>query len=94
MIFLSPDMRAFSLINADLRPDPIFFLHHSNLDRIWYNWQQMDPTTRIGAYGGIASSLTSMPASLDDTLSIGGLLEPLPVSSVMETTSGLFCYRY
>jgi tyrosinase len=20
--------------------DPIFFLHHANIDRIWWNWQQ------------------------------------------------------
>lgn len=23
--------------------DPIFFLHHSNVDRLWWNWQRMNP---------------------------------------------------
>jgi tyrosinase len=79
---------------ADFELDPIFFLHHSNIDRIWYNWQQMDPATRVWAYNGIAGTLTDKPASLEDKLNVGGLLEPIRVSSVMETTSGPFCYRY
>jgi len=27
--------------------DPIFFLHHTNLDRLWWNWQAMDLPTRL-----------------------------------------------
>lgn len=26
--------------------DPIFFLHHTNLDRLWWDWQAMDLPTR------------------------------------------------
>lgn len=25
--------------------DPIFFAHHSNIDRLWYIWKQIDPAT-------------------------------------------------
>ncbi|PYH96444.1 Di-copper centre-containing protein, partial [Aspergillus ellipticus CBS 707.79] len=31
--------------------DPIFFLHHTNLDRLWTQWQSMN-TTRLTAMGG------------------------------------------
>lgn len=31
--------------------DPLFFLHHTNLDRLWWNWQQVDPDTRTYAIG-------------------------------------------
>lgn len=27
--------------------DPLFFLHHANLDRIWWQWQNVDPTNRL-----------------------------------------------
>ncbi len=29
--------------------DPIFFLHHCNVDRLWWNWQQQNPGTAIPA---------------------------------------------
>lgn len=31
--------------------DPIFFLHHTNLDRLWTEWQSRD-TKRLTAMGG------------------------------------------
>lgn len=36
--------------------EPLFFLHHTNLDRLWWNWQQADPDTRtydIGNWSNI-----------------------------------------
>jgi tyrosinase len=32
--------------------DPIFFLHHSNLDRLWWEWQSMDLQARLVDLGG------------------------------------------
>ena len=29
--------------------DPIFFLHHCNVDRLWWNWQQTHPATAMPA---------------------------------------------
>lgn len=71
--------------------DPVFFLHHTNLDRIWAEWQAKHTPT---AYSGRAHSLTSESASLYDTLSIAGLLPDVQVADVMSTTSDLFCYTY
>lgn len=31
--------------------DPLFFLHHTNLDRLWWDWQQVDPDARTYAIG-------------------------------------------
>ena len=31
--------------------DPVFFLHHANLDRLWTEWQSRD-TKRLTAIGG------------------------------------------
>lgn len=33
--------------------DPLFFLHHTNLDRLWWNWQQVAPDTRTYEIGEI-----------------------------------------
>jgi tyrosinase len=32
--------------------EPLFFLHHSNLDRLWWLWQEAEPETRTYAIGG------------------------------------------
>lgn len=33
--------------------DPIFYLHHTNLDRIWWNWQKLDLPKRFTDMGGV-----------------------------------------
>lgn len=32
--------------------DPIFFLHHTNLDRLWWEWQKLDLPARLTDMGG------------------------------------------
>ena len=32
--------------------DPLFFLHHTWLDRLWAKWQEEDPETRHAEIGG------------------------------------------
>ncbi|KAK1757917.1 putative tyrosinase [Echria macrotheca] len=32
--------------------DPIFFLHHANLDRVWWSWQKMDLKKRLTDISG------------------------------------------
>jgi tyrosinase len=43
--------------------DPLFFLHHTNLDRLWWKWQQANLTTRLSEMSGRSipplTSLTS-----------------------------------
>lgn len=37
------DLRVGSMEPLDVSPnDPAFFMHHANVDRIWYEWQQVD----------------------------------------------------
>jgi tyrosinase len=48
------DLRVGSMEPLDVSPnDPAFFMHHANVDRIWYEWQQigdnMDKYTNSGA---------------------------------------------
>ena len=74
--------------------DPIFFLHHTQLDRLWWIWQQRDPTNRMYQYRGKASYYSNATASLDDIIPMGGLAPNVSVSEIMDTRSGILYYAY
>ena len=80
-----------SWVLAKFLLDPVFFLHHANLDRLWSKWQHVHDAS---AYHGKQSMVSAEEASLNDRLNIGGLLEDVAVSDVLDTTSGIFCYQY
>lgn len=66
------------------------------LDRLWWLWQQEDPTNRFMDYAGKAFNNTEpeRPGTLNDHLNFMGLWEEVEVSSVMRTDTELLCYRY
>ena len=74
--------------------DPVFFLHHVNLDRLWWQWQQTSLRDRLAAYNGRASKDSNEAAALTDGLDMGGLSRNIQVIDVMDTTGGPFCYSY
>jgi len=40
--------------NTLLSPsEPLFFLHHTWLDKIWWQWQSQQPNTRLTEIGGL-----------------------------------------
>lgn len=65
--------------------DPVFFLHHCNIDRIWWQWQHMCPTPGYLPSGGAAQghnlydkmypwnsgSEIRTPANMNDTTTLG-----------------------
>ncbi|KND91261.1 Tyrosinase [Tolypocladium ophioglossoides CBS 100239] len=72
--------------------DPIFYLHHAQLDRLWFLWQMRRPKVRLGEYQGRAQP--NGLASLDEILSMEGLAKDVKVSEVMDTQDNELCYRY
>ncbi|KAJ8117803.1 hypothetical protein ONZ43_g4119 [Nemania bipapillata] len=41
------------MINVQLSPgDPVFYLHHGYLDRVWWDWQSRDLSTRLVEVAG------------------------------------------
>jgi tyrosinase len=77
--------------------DPIFYIHHAMVDRIWTVWQYMDRENRQNAIYG-TSTLNNSPASADMTLKDElpfGLVTSSPVlGDLMDTLAGPYCYRY
>lgn len=89
--------------------EPLFFLHHAQIDRLWWMWQQGNPETRNAEYEGIRErgpgirgrpllpgevAPIDIPATLDDIMPFMKLADDLPVSTVMTTESDIMCYTY
>merc|ERR1711916_383981 len=49
--------------------DPIFYMHHANVDRIWHMWQSMHPSKALDYSGH--SPVTRRNSRLSDTIDIG-----------------------
>ncbi|KAJ5184018.1 hypothetical protein N7492_001634 [Penicillium capsulatum] len=77
----------------DAPADPVFYLHHTQLDRIWWQWQQEKPS-RTMEYNGPKHGHSEDKASLSDRLPMYGLAREPEVAEVMDTEGGLLCYRY
>lgn len=75
--------------------EPLFFLHHCEVDRLWSLWQLEDPEKRTYEFSGnrLLGS-TANDALLEDVLDFGGLAGNVTVRSVMDILKGEFCYEY
>jgi len=77
--------------------DPVFFLHHAMVDRVWAIWQALDAETRQDAIYG-TSTLNDSPPSpamqLTDSIAFGFAGQNEIFGDLMDTLSGKFCYRY
>lgn len=74
--------------------DPIFFLHHTNVDRIWWLWQQANYTARAFDYsgpefGGVNGTLNTVL----QMLGLSGAADAI-VGDYMETNTTRLCYKY
>lgn len=65
--------------------DPMFWFHHANLDRMWAEWQDMDPT-RLADYSG--SGQGNKQVRLTDSMS------PFQVTAADAVDYHRFCYTY
>jgi tyrosinase len=75
--------------------DPIFYLVHAQVDRLWWIWQQ-ESSSRLSEYDGNVwpEDNTGTTATLDDILLMEGLAEDKKVREMMDTGSPELCYRY
>ncbi|KAJ1327075.1 tyrosinase [Microdochium nivale] len=76
--------------------EPLFFLHHAQIDRLWWLWQQKDLSTRGAEYSGEAAHFGETgrrEVSLDDVLLMGGIAPDITVREVIDVSKSL-CYTY
>ncbi|KAF2400676.1 Di-copper centre-containing protein [Trichodelitschia bisporula] len=77
--------------------DPIFYLHHANLDRIWWSWQLLG-SGRLTEIGGPRYGNGSGTVTLDTQLWMGYNAQDRPIRQVMDPLNlngqGILCYVY
>ncbi|KAF5667277.1 monophenol monooxygenase (tyrosinase) [Fusarium heterosporum] len=76
--------------------EPLFFLHHAQIDRIWWMWQQQN-SSRLSEYTGDAWKYPTKDleeVSLEDVLGMGGIDDDITVKDVMDIENGPLCYHY
>ncbi|KAM0181148.1 hypothetical protein ACHAPF_001893 [Botrytis cinerea] len=92
--FTSPNgsctQESLNLILEDLHinyvTDPIFLLHHTKADHLWWEWQKVGSERRLRDYGRQADTIeSSREASINDLLHVGGLGRAIAVSDIMST---------
>ncbi|KAF4556627.1 Tyrosinase-like protein 6 [Elsinoe fawcettii] len=77
--------------------DPYFFLHHGQIDRTWWIWQNQDLANREKALAGTLTLFNSPPSrdtALTDAIDLGVLAPSVTIGDVMSTTKGPLCYIY
>ncbi|CAJ2509338.1 Uu.00g143640.m01.CDS01 [Anthostomella pinea] len=96
----TPHGAIHAVIGGDMVPqtspnDPLFFLHHAQVDRLWWIWQQVDPETRNADFSGNKNQAPDeTPAALTDVMPYLGLGPNMTVSTVMTIENDVLCYTY
>ncbi|KAG6876274.1 hypothetical protein C0993_004542, partial [Termitomyces sp. T159_Od127] len=76
--------------------DPLFYLHHANLDRVWWMWQSADKQNRLYQISGRSTQNDSYHnVTLDTTLPTGTFeQQPVTIRQVMDIENQPLCYTY
>jgi tyrosinase len=80
--------------------EPIFWLHHSFLDNLYWKWQSKNSSVRLSEVGGptIPFHPASGPVTLEQPLNVHWEGETIPLKKVMDITGnahdGFLCYTY
>ena len=76
--------------------DPVFFLHHAMVDRVWWLWQALH-YQKAFTVGGTITILNSPPsrnATVNDLIDLGVNAPARTIASVLDTLSDDLCYIY
>jgi tyrosinase len=76
--------------------DPLFYLHHGNLDHVFWQWQQKDLETRLNEVGGpvVPLDYSGKNVTLDFTINMGQLAGNATLKDLLDTQGGTLCYTY
>lgn len=75
--------------------DPLFYLHHGNLDRIFTYWQSKDPSRLTKVGGPVAPfDYSGTNVTLDFKIGIGALAPTVTLKDVLDSQGNTLCYKY
>jgi tyrosinase len=77
--------------------DPIFWLHHAQVDRVWSIWQGQDLERRTYEVWGTSTAANDPPSdnvTLDTVMDFGYVGPPRTIEDVSSTIDGEYCYMY
>lgn len=77
--------------------DPAFFLHHAQIDRVYYIWQWIGDESRQQTISGTITNLNQPPSrngTLDDILNVEPVGQNMKIRDALSTVDGPFCYVY
>lgn len=79
--------------------DPIFFMHHTNLDRLWWSWQSRDLWHRLTDISGPIFLMDygnefGGNVTLDMEMTVGVNAKNITVKDTMNIIGGHLCYTY
>ncbi|KAL6238328.1 hypothetical protein BDW75DRAFT_247415 [Aspergillus navahoensis] len=78
--------------------DPVFYLHHAAIDRVFWTWQNLAPRERTFVVEGPTVlpglGIDGPNATLDDMQYFDVLAEDRTIRELLDTTGGPFCYIY
>jgi len=87
------------MTDVDSSPgDPIFYLHHNYIDRLYWQWQQLDPTNRLHLVSG--NSTINEPVggwedmTLDYEMNMWGIVDNVTIGDVTNIQGGYLCYEF
>ncbi|KAK9767309.1 hypothetical protein K7432_003004 [Basidiobolus ranarum] len=67
--------------------DPLFWLHHAFIDKIWADWQATNPGRAREYNGKRTKGGNALPTDIMNPFNV-------PVSALLDTTASGLCYRY
>jgi tyrosinase len=76
--------------------DPLFFLHHGNIDHIFWLWQQKDLKERLNQVGGPVEPFdySGKNVTLDFEVDIGALAGSVKLRDLLDIHGPTLCYTY
>ncbi|KAF5643351.1 monophenol monooxygenase [Fusarium tjaetaba] len=74
--------------------DPLFYIHHGFIDRLWWKWQSEDPASRLYQLGGPSIQGGTEETTLDYVMTTYGIRPNVTVKEVMDIQGGFLCYKY
>ncbi|CZR44972.1 uncharacterized protein FPRO_14724 [Fusarium proliferatum ET1] len=74
--------------------DPLFYIYHAFIDRLWWKWQSEDPDSRLYQLGGPSTQGGTEELTLGYVMTTYEIRPNVTVKEAMDIQGGYLCYKY